>query len=359
MHATSIAGRRLAAQELTRATSGDVRDVVRRLGAVQAQDYGGAKWALAQRVATPVGDADVDRAYDAGTIVRTHLLRPTWHFVAAEDLRWLLALSAPRVRAAMARRRRQLGLDDVTVGRAEEIVARALEGAEHLTRPDLMAELTRAGTKGVTSEWATHLMLTAELDGVVCSGPRRGKLLTYALLDERVPAAGTRDREEALVDLARRYFTTRGPATLADWSWWSGLTVADGKRAVAALGAELAREEIDGVAYWSAADAPRPGARGAVVHLLPPYDELFIGHRDRGALLVRAPALRERWAAAALTPVLAVNGQLVGVWSRATKARSVVVRAEPLVTLTTPERRALDAAVARYGEFLGMEASLA
>ena len=228
---------RLAGQFLTTDGPTTPVDVVQILGAVQSQDYAGAKWALAQRV-RGVTDAAIEATVDAGDILRTHVLRPTWHFVTPADIRWMLALTAPRVRAKMAGPNRRLELDRAFVRRSIGVFEKALAGGRSLTRQELSAELQRARLGVITGQRLGHLMMEAELDAVVCSGPRRGRQFTYALLEERAPAAPTRSSEEALHDLTRRYFTTRGPATPHDFTWWSGLTVADAKRGIASNAGE-------------------------------------------------------------------------------------------------------------------------
>src|SRR4051812_19827394 len=196
---------RLAGQLLTTAGPKRGADVVHALGAVQAQDYVGAKWGVGQR-ARSATDASIERELESGNILRTHILRPTWHFVAATDIRWMLALTGPRVSAAMAPVNRRLELDQRLFQRASAVFTKVLVGGRSLTRAELAERIERAGIGAVKGQRLGHLMMQAELDGVLCSGPRRGKQFTYALLDERAPATAEIPREEALCELARRYF---------------------------------------------------------------------------------------------------------------------------------------------------------
>src|SRR5688500_3869884 len=274
MNADDACRHRLGAQFLARPSRGAVVDLIRTLGAVQAQDYPGAKWALGQRVAGAT-DASIEALFTEGAVLRTHVLRPTWHFVAPEDIRWLLALTGPRVAAAMASYNRKLELTPDVFHRSHDTLARALEGGKHLTRAELGDSLARAGIVA-RSQRLGHLMMQAELDAVICSGPRRGKQFTYALLDERVAPASTRDRDESLLDLTLRYFSTRGPATTADMSWWSGLGMSDVRRGIEMAGKELRNLEIDGRPHWVVAGRRTRAARPSA-HLLPNYDEYFIG----------------------------------------------------------------------------------
>src|SRR5436190_10253869 len=231
MDLSDIAHRRMRNQRLVGAPFATPDEAVGLLVAVQSQDYAGAKWAVGQRVRGAT-DAALERAFDSGAILRTHVLRPTWHFVTPADIRWLLKLTAPRVSAAMAYYNRKFELDARTFRRSQSLLAKALEGGRHLTREELTQVLERAGI-GCKELRPTLLMMQAELDAVITSGPRRGKQFTYALLDERAPPEKTLARDEGLAVLALRYFASHGPAQIRDFAWWSGLTIADAKAGVA------------------------------------------------------------------------------------------------------------------------------
>ncbi len=328
--------------------------MVRALGAVQAQDYGGAKWALSQRT-TGITDALIERELDSGAIVRTHVLRPTWHVVVASDLRWMLALTAPRVIQATAYYNRQLELTPAVFLRSNAAIARALRGGKALTRLELREALERASVKTVTTQRLGHLMLQAELDALICSGPRRGKQFTYALLDERIPASAPLQRDEALLELARRYFATRGPATVHDFAWWSGLTIADVRRAIDIAGTLLERQDRGKKTYWLLRDRPALPRTKRTVHLLPNYDEYFIGYRDRSAIGQRIGNTKAVTGGNALIAhVIAVDGQLVGGWRRTMDKRGVLLEADLVVPLKREERTALVAEARRFGDFLGV-----
>jgi hypothetical protein len=349
-----VAGRRLAAQHLVRPSLDHPADVVRALGAVQSQDYAGAKWAIGLRLASG-DDARVERAANEGAIVRTHVLRPTWHFVAPEDLRWMLALTAPAVKRRMATYDRQMGIDEPLVRRSTAAMAKALRGGRHLTRIELGAALRRARIPVASTSHLAHLAMQAELDAVIVSGPRRGKQSTYALVDERVPPTAPLDRDEALLRLTTRYFATRSPATPRDLAWWSGLSVGDARRGIEMAGAALEREDIGGTAYWSDPASRDDEAASPLAHLLPNYDEYFIGYRDRGAIARRiaSAAIVTGWGPG-IPHVVIVDGQLVGGWKRTVGARRAAVELAPATTLTKAERRAVAAAAERYGHFLGV-----
>jgi Winged helix DNA-binding domain len=349
---SDIAQRRLRNQQLVRSTLRRPEDVVAWLGAVQAQDYPGAKWAISQRTTTGVTDAAIDEAFNAGTILRTHVMRPTWHFVMPADIRRMLRLTGPRVHARSAPYHRKLGLDNATFARSHTVLEGALRGGQYLTRAELGAALRKARI-AIDGLRFAFVMMHAELEAVICSGPKRGKQFTYALLDERVPTATIVDRDEALAALTTRYFTSHGPATVRDYSWWSGLTVQEARAGLEMTGSTLAHEVVDGRTYWfvptkSARRHPPP-----VVHLLPNYDEHLIAYRDRGPML-SAPSSDH----GLFTHQLVIDGLLAGAWRRAPGTRTVGIDVLPYRRLTKAESRALDEAVERYSRFLNASVTL-
>ncbi len=246
--AVDLICRRLHNQLLSQTKFTQPEKVVTWFGAVQAQDYAGAKWALGQRMRGATDDF-IETCYNEGKILRTHVMRPTWHFVIPADIRWMLALTAPRVRAALSSMDGQLGLDRAIVKKSNALLTRALQGGKQLTRSEL-APVLKAG--GVSTEGLRlgHLMLHAELDAVICSGARKGKQFTYALLEERAPQAKRLEREEALLELTKRYFRSHGPATLKDYVWWSGLTTTDARKGMEAIRTEFEQEAISDQTYW-------------------------------------------------------------------------------------------------------------
>src|SRR5215472_7212251 len=353
---TSVAVRRLGAQRLTGEPFSTPVEAVRWLGAVQSQDYAGAKWALGQRTRA-ARDADLDRLFDEGAILRTHVMRPTWHFVLPADVRWLLELTAPRVRAALAHYDRQLELDRSVLRRSHRVLESVLGGGSHLTRGELAAALAGSGIPAAGQRLG-HLLMHAELDAVVVSGPRRGRQFTYALLDERAPNARRLDRDQALAELTRRYFTSHGPAQLPDFTWWSGLTVADARRGVDLAGPALAREVIDGRPYWRAPAEPPPASGEPAAHLLPNYDEFLVAYRDRSAALHpgldTSPLPRE----SVLTNVVVVDGLVRCGWRRRPARGGVVVELGPLDATGPAVDAALAWAAEDLGRFLGAPASI-
>jgi hypothetical protein len=354
-----LARERLLTQRLAGPPLATAVEVVRHLGAVQAQDYPAVKWAVAQR--TPGLDAAaIERELASGAILRTHVLRPTWHLVLPADVRWMLALTAPRILAQLAHAFRGLQLDARTIARASSILARAVEGGRHLTRPELAAALARGRVDASDPRRLAYILVRAELDAVLVSGAHRGKQATHALLDERAPAAPPLDRDQALAALAVRYLAGHGPASVRDLAWWAGLNLGDARRGVAAAGPLLARGHDGETWYTAGAPPPRRRATRPAALLLPNYDEYVVGYADRRALFRGAPIELDRADPRRNIvfhhPVI-VDGKILGVWTRAL-GKTVSLTARLFLPLRPPERAAVEAAAARYGRYLGLPVEL-
>jgi len=319
---------RLNNQKLSSSKLGKAVDVVRWFGAVQAQDFNAAKWALALRMRKAT-DAVIEEAFNKGEILRTHVMRPTWHFVAPEDIRWLLQLTAPRVNLRAGPNYRKFELDTAVFKRSNKIFTKELQGGKYLTRPALKTLLNAAGIDANDGVRLAHILLRAELDGVICSGPRIGKQFTYALLEERAPVARTLERDEALAELTRRYFRSHEPATLQDFVWWSGLTVEDAKRGMAQVGTP----------HSARTKQSSPNS----AHLLPAFDEYFVAYKDRQI----AGGSLSTWDV--LGPTFIIDGIAAGTWKR---TNSGSIDLNPSRALTKSEELALKQAVDRYSTFI-------
>jgi hypothetical protein len=355
----NLAHQRLHNQHIAGTRLGKPEDVVSWLGAVQAQDYTAAKWAVGQRT-TGLTDAAIEQACTDGTILRTHILRPTWHFVTPADIRWMLALTAPRIHAANRTYYRQLELDDTIIGQCKDIMVKALQGGNQLTRNELGAILEQAGIDTRESLRLAYITGIAELDGVVCSGARRGKQFTYALLDERAPQTRPMDHDEALAELTRRYFTSHGPATLKDYVWWSGLTTAEAKAGIDLLKDQLVEEVIGDQSYWRAELAPFVNDPSPTAYLLPNYDEYLVAYVDRTAIFdVSSPKQLDSRGNVLFNHTIVIDGQIVGTWKRTFKKDAVVISAEPFAPFSAAENDAFNAAIQRFGEFVGLPVVLA
>jgi hypothetical protein len=347
-----ITGTRLRNQRLSGGRLTHPQDVVRWLGAVQAQDYAGAKWALGLRMQRSA-DAQIEAAFNKGKILRTHVMRPTWHFVTPADIRWMLALTAPRVSAAMAPYNRRLELDATVFRRAQRAMVRALRGGRQLTRQELKVVIQRAGVHADGVQRLAHIVMQAELDAVICSGARRGKQFTYALLDERVPMSRPLSRGDAIAELARRYFTSHGPAHVHDFAWWSGLTVADARAGLEAVERVLAYDTVDGRTYWFPSSVRGPNKTRSA-YLLPLFDEYLIAYKDRSAALdVSRIAARDPFSA----PIV-VNGQVVGGWKRLQNGSSISIALTPFERLGKRDVSAITAAARAYAAFVDIDVEL-
>jgi hypothetical protein len=359
MKNSEIAHLRLFNQSISseRATFENPADVVGWLCAVQAQDYAGAKWALGLRMQHAT-DNDLDRAFAEGSILRTHVMRPTWHFVTPADIRWLLALTAPRVHVASGFMYRKLELDEVILQKSNAVLAEALQGGNQLTRDELKDVLVKAGVVVDSGLRLVYFMMYAELEGVICSGPRRGKQFTYALLDERAPHARQLEHEEALAELTGRYFSSRGPATVQDFAKWSGLTLTDARRGIEAVKSQFHEEVIEGQTYWFSPVKAPDKAKSSVAHLLSIYDEYVSSYKDRSAIGTAEDGARLSALGNDLAYIILIDGQIVGTWKRVIGKKSVVVTTNRFRPLTETEEQALAAAAQRYGDFLQLPVTL-
>lgn len=342
-----IAKQRLHNQHLLDELSSP-QDVVQSLGAIQAQDFVGAKWAIGLRCKTT--DEAVTKAFNDGKILRTHMLRPTWHFVTPADIRWMQSLTAPRVHAQSKYYYKKLGMDEATIKKANKILAKVLRGGNQLTKPDIAKLFASTGLQDITGLRFSYILMSAELEALICSGAMQGKQHTYALVEDRAPQTISLSREKALAELTRRFFTSHGPAQIIDFSWWSSLTVADIKQGIAL--AKLKSIEVEGKTYYVAKTAPTT-IPSPIAHLLPNYDEYFIGYKDRSAFsnlkISRLPSYADL-----SYHILSIDGQLAGGWKRAITAKQCTVQLNAFVQLTPAQQKALTAAVDRLSQFTSL-----
>lgn len=327
--------------------------MVRRLGAVQAQEYDAARWSLGQR-SPGDDDATVEAALADGRVLRTHALRPTWHLLHPDDLRSVLTATAPGVQRINGTMYRQTGLDEDLRRRCTDLIGDALVGGAALTRAELGDVLARAGVVAEGMRLA-YVVMHAELEGVVCSGPRRGRTHTYALVDERTPPRPAPPREEAVADLVERYVTSHGPATARDVQWWSSLSLREIGAALDAAGDRLVHEVVGDHDLWSAA-VERPDTAGPRAHLLQGYDEYFsYGPTKR---LVAPPDGAPAPRTTALHAVV-LDGVLAGRWRRTERGRDAVeVAVQLYAPLADDDAEAVAEAAVRYGTFLGRSVTL-
>lgn len=345
MKSADPALQRLRNQHIGDRTFATPREVVSHLGAVQAQDYLGSLWAVGVRMRDAV-EADIERALEDRSIVRMWPMRGTLHFVAAEDARWMFDLLAPRVlRRSAARLKKEFDLDPKVLRRCGAVFERALRDGRALTRPELYAALEKARIATGASR-GLHILFALAHERLICFGPRRGKQPTFMLFDEWLPSSKPKPREESLAELARRYFNGHGPATIADFMWWSGLTAKEANEAIA-LGGQRP------------ADRQAAGVRTNRVHLLPSFDEFTVAYKDRSAVLDPEFAKRVNAGGGIFNPIVVSDARVVGTWKRVLTRSAVEITLSPFRELTSRETRELAAAIERYGRFLERKATLA
>jgi hypothetical protein len=348
-----IAHQRLINQQMAAPPHKKPCDVVAALGAIQAQDFLGALWAIGLRLQHAT-EADVKQAIADRTIIRTWPMRGTLHFVAAADVRWMLELLAPRIVAGSAGRYRQLELNTAIFLRGEKVFIKALLGGVALTRDQMYEQLERsristAGQRGI------HILSRLAQEGLICFAAPAGKQPTFVLLDEWVPKAKRLERDEALAELARRYFTSRGPATLQDFAWWSGLKVSDARAGVEMVSSRLTQETIGGKAYWMPQNQRATSSAAMEVNLLPSFDEYLLAYKDRGASLDPRDAPKiVPGKGGMFLPTVIRDGRVEGTWRRTFKKNTVVITTNFFSSPKTRTTRALAGAAERYGHFLGV-----
>ncbi|HVA96649.1 MAG TPA: winged helix DNA-binding domain-containing protein [Candidatus Acidoferrales bacterium] len=347
--ALDIPHTRLENQRLTSSTFAKPEDVVSWFGAIQAQDFAAAKWAIAQRC-TNQTDASIEQAFNDGRILRTHVMRPTWHFATPADIRWLLALTAERIHRFNGYYYRQTGLDKTIFQKSNEVIRKALADGQQLTRDELNTKLKDANIP-TENLGLSYTIMQAELDGVIISGPRRGKQFTYMLFNERVPKQPEKTRDEALAELTRRYFQSHGPATLQDFVWWSGLTVADAKHGIAMNKKHFIAETLSEKQYWFRDTLHTKIQTHAL--LLPNYDEYIVGYTNRSMIYdtnhdhkldARGNALFQH--------TIVLNGNIIGTWKREIKSKQCIISLNLFEKLTAVQQQAIEQAVNRFGKFL-------
>lgn len=343
---------RLAHQHLTATPDHTPLAVVQWLGAVQAQDYRQALWAIGVRLAAATL-MQVENAIEQGTILRTWSQRGTIHFVPAQDAKWMLKLCATKVLAAQGRRQAQLELTSDIIAHCGTLLTAALVGGRRLTRAEVFHQLQEHGI-ATTAQRGYHILCHLSQAGLLCIGPMQGSEQTFVLLDEWVPQSRTLTPDEALIELVWRFFASHGPATEADFARWSGLTLRETRVGLAENGSRLVSDVQDGVRYWQTdAASPVPSAENHL-HLLPGFDEYFLGYGDRSALIEDQHAPKVVPGNNGIfKPVMVDGGQIVGTWHSRVRRQAVELTLSPFATIDQLEQR-VQAATARYGTFLGL-----
>jgi len=352
MKMNDIAFMRLASQQLVRTKCSTPKEIVSWMVAMQAQDFPMARWAIGNRVPGST-DMDVLMALDEGKVIRTHLLRPTWHFVAAEDVYWLLERTAPQIRAGQKARERQLELTEAVYAKCNSVIENSLKDVDYLTREQLLDAVQRAGI-AIDQNRSAHLLMRAEVDQVLCNGPIKSGRPTYALLRRRVPEAKRLTKEEALAKLAQRYLYSRCPATQQDFTWWSGLPAGDVRQAMDLVKSDFLPEKIQEHTYWIPNNLSIHSQRELDTHLLPPFDEFIVSYTWRSAAI---PAelethMKEISDRGVFRPIIVVNGQVAGIWKRTIQKDKVIIELQPFKPLHHSLQKLVITAARQYGSFL-------
>ncbi len=345
-----IAEIRMAGHQLAEPQFDNPADLVGWMGAVQAQDYDMAKWAVGVRLKR-AALSRVNEALTTGEIVRTHVMRPTWHFVAGKDVRWMRKLTGMRIRKAVDSWVKSRGLDisEAQYTRCNDLLGKMLSGRRCLTREEIETEMGQAGVP-VADERVRRYILRAEVEGIVCSGADREGKPTYALLDEQVAPVPGLVKEESLAKLAECYFRSHSPATLADFVWWSGLTVKEAKEAVGLISGQLQRECFDSREFLIYLFAHEAGKK-PVVHFLPPYDEYLISYKERTTVIAaeHCPKAFNRWGI--FYPVLLSQGWIVGNWKKTFRQSEVLLSVSVFNSSCIISEDALRKAERRFRDF--------
>lgn len=339
---------RLQAQQIENSRFGEPGELVKYMGAIQAQDFAMSKWAVGCRVPGST-EADVQAALDRGEILRTHVLRPTWHLVSAADIHWMLALTAPHIKASMRSLNKKLELTPELFVKSHRCLEKVLGRGEHLTRTEIKAELERVKINTADNR-LSHLLAEAELDGLICSGVARGNTQTYAWLPERAPDPKKWTRDEALEELARRYFTGHGPAGLDDFRWWSGLPAKDARHAFETVKPTLAHEIIDGITYLWDASLSAPKKSG--IHLLPAFDEFIISYKNRTASLATENHARAVSINGLFRPTVVGDGKVSGLWKPIPTKTGLSIETDFFDAVPKSSQPALTRAQKQYFRFL-------
>jgi len=351
----SIRFQRLLSQGLVQSGFKSPAEVVRWMGAVQAQDYLGSLWAIGLRMRGAT-ERSIEQAIEARRIVRTWPMRGTIHFVPAEDARWMVRLLGPRVATRVQSIYRKAGLDEKVFAHSQDVVVRTLEGGKRCTRKDLYAQLEAEGIPTGNSR-GLHIIGHLARQGLICFGPRQGRQPTFTLLDEWVPQARNLEGEVALAEIALRYFRSHGPATIRDFVWWTGLQVSEAQVGIEAVNSQLLEEAIDGVTYWSAETKIGEPVSSPDVLMLPSYDEYLVSYKDRSAVLNP----QYKWLMKSenhLRSTIIIDGQVMGNWKRTFEKGAVKIEARFARDLSVNERQHYEDAVRCYAEFLGKSVDL-
>ncbi|MFI5135082.1 MAG: winged helix DNA-binding domain-containing protein [Chitinophagales bacterium] len=352
MKDSEIANLRLINQQIAASRFKTPKEIVSWMGAMQAQDYTMAKWAIGSRLKN-VTEKQIEDAFNKGEILRTHVMRPTWHFVTAEDIYWMLELTAPRILSSLKHRQNHLELTPDILSKSNKLLEKLLSSGKHLAREEIRPEYAKAKI-ALDNNRMSHLMLWAELNGIVCSGAMKNNKQTYALLSKRVPEKNIPTKEESLAKLAERFFLSHGPATITDFLWWSGLSAKDARDGLEMIKSKLVSEKLDTKTYWFS-NALKISKNKSSAYLLPAFDEYVISYKDRTAMIELQHHKKAISDNGIFRPIIVINGQVSGLWTRTLKKDHVVLETQFFRKHGKAEIELLRNASKKYSSFLKMD----
>ena len=350
----NIANLRLINQQISQTVYTTPNQIVSHFGMMQAQDFNSAKWAIGLRL-NGCTEKTVIESFNKGEILRTHVMRPTWHLVTPENIRWMLQLSAKRIMQSMKSRDRDLGLNDEIYGKGYRIIEKALEKEDYLTREELTEIFHNTGMKFNSSQMY-HIITGAEVNRIICSGVLREKNQTYTLLEKRVPATQPLTKEESLAKLARMYFSGHGPATLQDFVWWSGLPISEARQGLQAVQSEFVSETVNGQTYRMPVChcgldlQSHSNRRNISLHLLPAFDEFIVGYKDRTAAIISENHTKAISNNGVFRPVIVKDGRVIGLWKKGTSAKKIIT-VSPFEPIDDATQQLIDTATEKLRMF--------
>ena len=356
MNFSDIAKLRLLSQQIEVTKFKTPKAIVSWMGAMQAQDYSMAKWAIGIRLPNSSKEI-INSAINKGEILRTHLMRPTWHFVSADDIYWMLELTAPKIRSSMKSRHHALELTNEIKSRSNKIIGKSLAKRKYLTREEVAAELKK-NKISLDNNRLSHLLAWAELNGIICSGPEKGNKITYALLDDRVPNKIKFSRDKALANLAEKYFTSHAPATIKDFSWWSGLTLNESRKALDFVKSKFITKTLNSTTYILPDNYIIPEKNNKSVHLLPSYDEFIISYADRSAALSSKKFKITVSSNGVFHPIILLEGKATGLWKRSFKKDKINIEANLYISHSNSEKELIKKAAKKFGDFMKQKIEL-
>jgi hypothetical protein len=343
-------------------------EVLESMGAIQAQDYTASLWAIGLRCKEGTTIKDIERAINERKIARTWLMRGTIHFAASKDIHWMLKLFAPRLLHTAMMRDQHLGLSNNTVEKTKMLFYNSLKKEKQLTRKEMYKVLEKAGIPS-KNNLGYHMLYRAAWDGLICFGPYLGKEQTFVLMDDHIKERHALSAEQANAELAKRYFQSHGPATIKDYVWWSGLTVKDAKAGIEKAESVIKEEVINGKIYYMPKKIPKLNNTQSV-HLLPAFDEYLVSYADREAMLGNPQMQRALngtlntgkvsiiHSNGTFVPVIVVDGEVVGTWSRKIIKEKLTITLKQYVKLDNVQLREAKEEAKKYGNFFGLETTV-